>query len=229
MSEHQDTPELPSREQVEAEITNFDIMAPRPAEQVEAMGLNAKPMTKVTGLPPEHRGPILETLRIIPADQREAREAELVQEAVKSLALQSRMLNGPGQHVDDFQGEMWEVANEIREAEETIARIEAELKEVSHIDPQTREETLKHPEGSHPRHLREMELVQQRQRLGLLNGAEGERRLREARERAVDQRMAQLQQTADAAAVKRRAEEIARERRIESQAEALADFSSNVI
>lgn len=229
MSDNQDTPELPSREQVEAEITDFDIMASRPAEQIALMGPNVKAMTKASSLAPEHRAPILEALRQVHPDQREAKEAELVQEAVRGLALKNRMLNGPGQHVDDYQGEMWEVANEIREAEEAITRIESELIEVSHIHPHTREEALKHPEGSHPRQVREADLIQQKHRLGLLNGTEGERRLREARERAVDKRMEQLNQLDEAAAAKDRAEEIARERRIQRKAELLDSFTNNDI
>lgn len=228
MSDTQDTPQIPSREQVEAEITDFDIMAPRPVDQIEAMG-STPAMTKVTGLPPEHRGPILEALRAVPADQREAKEAKLVQDAVKGLALQSRILNGPGQHVDDFQGENWELAHEIREAEEAITRIESELVEVSHIDPQTREETLRFPEGSHPRHLRGIELQQHKHRLALLKGPEGEKRLREARERAVDQRMSELKIQSEHAEAERRAEKIASERRIDAKAELLADFRKHDI
>jgi hypothetical protein len=159
---------------------------------------------------------------------REAREAELVMNAVSNLALDARVRQGPGVGANAYQVEMFHQANTLRQLDQEQRRIMSQLTAVDGyktgaVDPPTGEPTAEKIysyQGDRRRAL-EIRLGEIAEEVADLEGAAGDRRMRKALERAVDDVKKSRDQHAIFQEAKARAAHNAREARINQLAAGL--------
>lgn len=150
---------------------------------------------KLSALAPDVQAGINEQLRGLTGDGRAKREEELVHRAIENLALDARVRQGPGAGANAYQVEMFEQANRLRLLETEANRIVSELAEVAGfkagaVDPTTGEpkaEKVFRFDGD-MRLQRELRLKAITQEAEHIQGAEGDRRLKAALGKALEQR-----------------------------------------
>jgi len=218
-----------------AEILSFDHLRDTNGSAAESRQVLSRTEFKptVSALAPEMRQPIIAQLGGLTGAAREQREAELVTTAISNLALDARVRQGPGVGANAYQVEMFAQANQLRQLDEEQRRIVAQLNEfdgfkTGAVDPTTGEPT---PEKNYRmqgdlRKALEIRLGEIAQHAAHLEGAEGDRRMRKALAKAVDDVKKSRDQYAIMEEAKARAAHNAREDRINQLA---AGFGKSLI
>ncbi|QCB56311.1 hypothetical protein E5675_19000 [Sphingopyxis sp. PAMC25046] len=179
----------------------------------------------VSALAPEMRQPIIAQLAGLTGAAREAREAELVNTAIANLALGARVRQGPGVGANAYQVEMFAQANQLRQLDQEQSRIVAQLAEfdgykTGAVDPTTGEPTAEKVyryQGDRRRAL-ENRLGEIAREAADLEGPAGDRRMKAALKKAVDDVKKSRDQYAIMEEAKARAVHNAREARIDKLA-----------
>lgn len=202
------------------------------------MGLrNAPEAPTLAALSPEMAAPIREQLARMPADQRAAKEPELVLQAVRKASEDARILTGLGAGATPLAKAQVNIAYRERELERRIDGWSQRLNEVKGyqavIDPDTGKPVIDPATGQpkmDPAYImttgaREagtaemQELVRQ---LAVLRGPEGDRELERALAETVKLEKERRQQREDLDEVDRRAAALVREDDLNRRAEAKA-------
>lgn len=237
---HDIAPEDQARAQSLLSAFNADPLAtPSPAKLTGGGAFKAPERFSLSILPPDRQGPIAAQLVQVPAHQRADREHELVVEALRQNSLELRIKAGPGEGATPLEREQFAVARDINDLEAEEIEIQRQLAEVEKwvpvyddvtgepvIDPRTGQQQVKAVEiiqGDRRKAL-EARAKELAYRAGLLRGIEGDRRIQKALAQTLELEKQQRQQLAEREEIERRAEEIAREKRINQQAEARAKF-----
>lgn len=238
-------PEDQARAQELLSAFNADPLAtPSPVKLTGGGAFKAPERFTVSILPPDKQGPIAAQLAQVPANVRAEREHELVVAALKQNSTALRIKAGPGEGATPLEREQFAVARDINELEAQEFEIQRQLAEVEKyvpvyneitgepvIDPRTGQQQVKAVEiiqGDRRKAL-EARVKELAYRADLLRGVEGDRRIQKALAQTIELEKQQKQQLADNAEIERRAEEIAREKRITQQAEARAKFKANAL
>lgn len=215
------------------------IAAPSPV-RLTGSGSFKEPERFTAGmLPPDKRTAVEQELAKVPLSIRADREHELVAEALQANSMALRIKAGLGEGSTEFEREQYAVAREIHELEQREIELRLQLAEVEKFvpvydeisgkpvfDPQTGQQKLTPVEAVRGERRRGFEnaIAELVHRIELLRGIEGDRRIQKALRNTVLAEARQKQQLADRAEIERRAEELAREKRLNQQAELLARF-----
>lgn len=190
---------------------------------------------RASGLPPHLRDPILQQLQSVPADRRETEEQRLVREALYGNSAALRIMAGPGEGANAYQREFFQIERERYDAEQELWRLERELADVERWDNVLDERTgekkpvpVEKVRGQRRAAMeaRRNELVT---RISLLDGIEGKRRLERAKFDAVEELKAQRAQLQEAKEARELGAQLARQERIQRQAEAYAKRERNAL
>lgn len=187
---------------------------------------NATFKPTVSALAPEMRQAITSQLAGLSGAAREAREAELVTNAVSNLALDARVRQGPGVGANAYQVEMFAQANQLRQLDQEQARIMAQLDEfdgykTGAVDPATGQPTAEkifRYQGDRRKAL-ELRLGEIAREAADLEGPAGDRRMRKALEKAVDD----VKKSRDQYAIMQEAKDLADRKVRDERVNALAD------
>jgi hypothetical protein len=238
-------PEDQARAQELLSAFNADPLAtPSPVKLTGGGAFRAPERFTLSILPPDKQGPIAAQLAQVPASVRAEREHALVVAALKQNSTTLRIKAGPGEGATPLEREQFAVVRDINELEAEEIDIQRQLAEVEKwvpvyneitgepvIDPRTGQQQVKGVEiiqGDRRKAL-EARLKELAYRADLLRGVEGDQRIQKALAQTIKLEKQQKQQLADNAEIERRAEEIAREKRITQQAEARAKFKANAL
>lgn len=212
---------------------------PPPYEIPEGWGANLT--LRATALPAEMQREVnakLDALGEMAPEQRQAMEAQLTAESIRAKTRETRILTGVGKDATPFHRELVAIARDYRDLTAEYDRIQDELAEVeryeTQTDPATGEPTpvpVYRLSGARAQAaLERQDDIARRLRL-LVNddghGIEAQRRLGVALHESAVARKEHHRQLDEAAEVKRRAAEMAREKRINEQAAALARLDPN--
>lgn len=228
----------PEDHELAARFANVDPLAtPSPVKLTGGGAFKAPERFSLSILPPDKQAPIAAELARVPADQRAQREHELVTEALKQNSVELRIKAGPGEGATPFERERFQIAREIHELETEELSIYAQLAEVEKwvpvfneitgeavIDPKTGQQQVQAVEiiQGDRRKAMEARAKELAHRVELLKGIEGDLREQRALKATVEAEKHRQQQLAEREEVKRLADELAREKRLRVQAEALA-------
>jgi hypothetical protein len=211
------------------EIRALDMLTEVPGASTVTGSINI-PEPKLSTLPPAIRETIERQLAMVPASQREATEKELITKALRQNAANTRALGGLSSEATPYHAEMATVAREVRTAEAEFDKISDQLATVLRYDNRwddEKQESVPVPVYAFEGSLRTALINRQAElnyRIKLLAnedgtlGIEGRRRVDRAMLESVALRKARDEQVADLKAVDARAQELAREARIERQA-----------
>jgi len=209
------------------QIASVDLMdLPSRHEVIGNPELAYRPITKLTGLAPEHRAEIQAELATCAPDMREEKEAELVQAKVAQIVQGHRLRTGPGEGASEFHKVTWEISREVADLNEQLSSVLLQLVEVAHIDPHTGEQTLRHPHGTSRRAGLEAEMERINHSITLLTGVEGEKRVKAAMDKSIADERARRAERADAVEVEKRAASMVREAELNRRAASRAKFLS---
>ncbi|WP_095011990.1 hypothetical protein [Tsuneonella mangrovi] len=225
------------RERAE-QLLQFDpLAAPSPVKLTGGGAFKAPERFSLSILPPDKQAPIVAELANVPADMRAQREHELVTNALKQNSTELRIKAGPGAGATELDRAQFQLAKDIHELETEELSIHAQLAEVSKwvpvfnevtgepvIDPATGKQQILAIEAiqGDRREAMQNRANELAYRVELLKGIEGDRRIEKALKGTIETEKLQKQQIADREEVKRLADELAREKRLREQAEALA-------
>lgn len=219
----------PADQHIVDQIKSLDMLTEVPGSST-VVGAVKIPEPKLSTLPPAMRETIEAQLAMVPASQRDSTEKELITKALRQNASNARALGGVSSGALPYYTEMATVAREVRTAEAEFDKITEQLATVLRYDnswDDKKQESVPVPvyafEGSSRAALinRQAEL---NYRIKLLAnddgtlGIEGRRRVEKAMVESVAMLKAREEQLADMKAVDARAQELAREARIERQA-----------
>lgn len=204
-------------------------------------GWNALGPLKLTALPEPLQAEVEAKLAHVPAEQREAKEAEFTAEAIRAMRPALRLKTGLGPSASPYHREMLAIAREYTDAVEELGRLQDELTAVSHhrteIDPVTGEAKaipVYRVSEARRRGIAD-QMTALTSRMTLLHKADGEpgyeaaKRLQQAMYESVQARKEVSRQVEERAEVKRRAADINREERINEQARRLAALTRNAV
>lgn len=196
------------------------------------------PPLRVTALPKDRREEVYTKLDALPdgltPKEREAKEAEFTADVVRSMQSGIRVKTGLGRDALPYHREMMAITVECQELAREFDRLSDELTDVqSHrteIDPATGEAKpvpVYRVQGArHAAYVAQQADLARRMRLLIGEesgfGLEGQKRIKQALFESVGLIKARDQQVAEHAEAKRRAEEMAREERINAQARSIA-------
>ncbi|UYV14447.1 hypothetical protein [Porphyrobacter sp. ULC335] len=238
-------PEDQARAQELLSASNADPNAtPSPVKLTGGGAFKAPERFTLSILPPDKQGPIAAQLAQVPAHLRAEREHELVVGALKQNSTALRIKAGPGEGASPLEREQFAVARDIDALETEALDIQRQLAEVQKwvpvyneitgepvIDPRTGQQQVKAVEiiqGDRRKAL-EARVNELAYRADLLRGVEGDRRIQRALAQTIELEKQQRQRLAEREEVKRRAEEISRQKRIDKQAETLSRFKDNAL
>lgn len=215
---------IPTDEEIEAEIVNFDPVYDVPSP-VEMVGNVRLPEPSLTALPPEAQERVRAKLANVTPGNRDLFEAQFIRDELYAFSAYTRVKAGVGEGANAYQREFFALNAEVHQTSDELTRLTLELdRKRTMTDPATGQ-TVELDDPYHtPDRLRALqaEFNNQLARLRALEGPEKERRLAKAKDKAVAERKALLQQIADHKEIDRRAAEIVRTEKIESAAEARA-------
>jgi hypothetical protein len=193
-------------------------------------------------LPPEKQAPIAAQLAQLPLGQREAREHELVTEALKQNSIELRIKAGPGPGATPVERERFLLAREVYDLERAEEAVLMQLGEVEKwvpvydeitgkpvIDSKTGQQQLvavQRIQGDR-RKAMEARAAEIRHQIALKEGIEGDRRLQRALNLTVEAEKAREEALAIDQEARRLSEEINREVRVKALAEAYAKNRRN--
>ncbi|MDE2563789.1 MAG: hypothetical protein KGL48_16230 [Sphingomonadales bacterium] len=202
-------------------------------------GWQAPPL-RISALPPKLQPKVRENLERYPEDQRASVEARLVEDVVRNEMLPSiRVRTGLGPTATPYHKEMVQIAAEVSDLQREWDRLQSDIKAVDRYvvrrNPETGADTpypVMRLQGTRLKAAEERQKDVARQIRLLVNedhtpGIEGRRRVREALHASVSAVRALNQRVAEEVEVNRRADEINREARIHSRAEARARMRRN--
>lgn len=217
---------LPTDEDLEAEIVSFDPVydVPSPVEVVGNV-LDRISTPKIEAFPPEVQDRIRAKLATVTPGNRDLFEERFIREELYAFSAYTRVKSGVGEGANAYQREFYALNSEVNQTSDEITRLTLELAKKRTMTDRATGQTVELEDPYHaPDRVRAMEaeLHNQIARLHSLQGPEKERRLAKAKDRAVADRKAILQQIADTKEADRRASEIVRNERIDKVAEARA-------
>lgn len=198
------------------------------------------PNITADALPPDLRSEVLRQLHALPPEQRKAAEADLVHAAVRSRVLQTRVMTGVHATSLPYHKEQLEIAAQVRQLDEQKAFYQEQLDRVEYetrFDPETGKRVpvavpvlSEARRKAYAQNIRDIEGQRnQLVRPDGTNGVEAQRRINAAVGESARILQHLDRQREERAEVKRRAEAINRERRINAQAEALASMTRNEV
>lgn len=194
---------------------------------------------KLTALPPEMQAEVRQRLASVPADMREAKEAEFTAEAIRKQRGAIRIQTGVGSSASPYHREMVAVAREYSDGYDELQRLQRELDDVSghstKVDPATgKAEAVPIYRVQGPRRAAiEAEQFQILRRLSMLQnadgtpGPEGARRMKQALHESVQLLKQRQEAKAEMAEVERRSREQLREDRIAAQVASRVRMAKN--
>lgn len=213
------------------EIVTFDHLADTNGSAAESRQVLSRTnfVPTVETLAPAMRPAIIEQLGGLAGEARAKRETELVTQAMASLALNARVMQGPGAGANAYQVEMFEQANRMRQLDEELKRISSQLADfdgykTGAIDPTTGQPTAEkiYRYQGDRRLALELRLGEIAQVASHIEGAEGTRRLKLALEKAITDTKNSRDQIAVMQEARARAVHLAREERIDQLAAGFA-------
>lgn len=210
-----------------------DVLAPYDLPEGRSFG-----KLKLTALTPDLQGEVRQRLLSVPADQREAMEEQFTADVIKRLRPSIRAMTGLSSEATPYHREMMALTREYSDAAKEFDRLSDELvavaRHVTKVDPETGKAIAVpvYKVSAERRRAIEAEQHSLAIRMRLLHtdegpGLEAAKRLKQAMFETVEARKEIARQIDENAEAKRRAAQINREDRINSQATRLAALNRN--
>lgn len=219
----------PADQHIADSIRSMDVLSQVPGP-TSAIGAVKVPEPTLSALPPAMREQVEAQLAMVPASKRAESEKELVVKALRKHSLHLRSLAGVAGTATPYHREQAVIARDIRTAEAEFDALSTQLHDIIRYDNQWDEATQSNipvPVFAVEGDRRKAYMQQQDQilyRISLLVngdgslGIEGQRRMAKALHDSVQLQKAVAEQKADNEEVEKRAQELAREARINKRA-----------
>ncbi|MEP2989210.1 MAG: hypothetical protein ABJN65_01465 [Parasphingorhabdus sp.] len=217
----------PADMEMAQDIMNFDPVSDVAGPTSVQGNVKIPSSVGITALAPEKQAAIKAELQNVAPHLQEAKEQQLVHKALHENSFVLRVKGGGGSGADPYQAATFEVANEREEANQEALRIVARLAEVDHYKPSTDESTGEStPQAvmavtGPRREALESELARIQHKINMLDGEEGQRRLKTGLRAAIAERKEREKEARIVKTAAALAEEMDEQERIEKQAAAL--------
>lgn len=216
-------------------IVNVDPIYDTPSNVTVTGDVRLPETVSVNGLPPHMRDPILAAMSREPAASRPAIERRMVQAALETNSLETKVKGGLGPDATAYDRERFGLIGEIHTLNSERARLVTDLAEVSHwkttVDPETGlpvPQAVEAMTGDRRRGWEERIRLIDHQ-VDQLQGAEGAFRMKRALHASVETAKARRDLIEDHAEIKKRAALLEREDRINTAAKARAHMTPTVL